>query len=148
MAEYIAKMVRTSGDDFMSGILNDLAQATRNGDDNTVLFLSTLYGVLSAAERDVEGMSKEELGVYRTMMAQNAKNVADLVVKEAAEARTRGLAGGGGSIYTLRAKRRNVRNKAQRRTRKGLVRQGSRTYRKTRRGTRPRKPYGRRAKGL
>jgi hypothetical protein len=42
-------------------------------------------------------------------------------------------AGRRSSIYTLRAKRRNVRNKEKRRTRKGLVRQGSRPHRKTRR---------------
>jgi hypothetical protein len=42
-------------------------------------------------------------------------------------------AGGRRRIYTLRSHRRNVRNQAKRRTRKGLLRQGSRPHRKTRR---------------
>jgi hypothetical protein len=132
---YIAKNFKA--DDFMNQLLIDIAQSSK-WDPSRATALEAIYGVLYQAEADVAGMEKADLAVYRAMMAQNALNA--LTAK--------GVEFGGGSIYTLRAKRRNVRNKAQRRTRKGLVRQGSRTYRKTRRGTRPRKPYGRRAKGL
>lgn len=123
-------------DDFMSQLLTDIGQAGK-WDPPRARALEAIYGVLEQAERDVAGMAKADLAVYRAMMAQNALNV--LTAK--------GF-GGGRSIYTLRAKRRNVRNKAQRRTRKGLVRQGSRAHRKTRRGSGARKPHGRRAKGL
>lgn len=58
--------------------------------------------------------------------------VRDLPEAPAAAAAGAGTAGRR-SIYTLRSKRRNVRNKTQRRAGKGLVRQGSRSHRKTRR---------------
>jgi len=134
---YIAKNFKA--DDFMGQLMNDIGQASKRGDIRAETTLMAIYGVLDQAERDVAGMETADIAMYRAMMAQNALNALTAKGVEF---------GGGGSIYTLRAKRRNVRNKAQRRTRKGLVRQGSRTYRKTRRGTRPRKPYGRRAKGL
>lgn len=124
-------------DDFMGQLLTDIAYASKF-DAPRARALEAIYGVLDQAEREVADMDKKDLAVYRAMMAQNALNA--LTAK--------GFGGGGRSIYTLRAKRRNVRNKAQRRTRKGLVRQGSRAHRKTRRGSGARKPHGRRPKGL
>jgi hypothetical protein len=132
--DYIAKHFRA--DDFMLELMNDIGQASK-WDPAQAIALEAIYGVLYRAERDVADMEKADLAVYRAMMAQNALNALT----------ARGVRFGGG-IYTLRAKRRNVRNKAQRRTRKGLVRQGPRTHRKARRGTRPRKSHRRRAKGL
>jgi len=64
--------------------------------------------------------------------------ISEIQAKIRAKAAAAPAGGGAGTygssrIYTLRAKRRNVRNKEKRRTRKGLVRQGSRPHRKTRR---------------
>lgn len=139
--EYVAK--NFTPDDFMVELMNDIGQASKRGNIRAETTLMAIYEVLNQSERAVAGMEKADIAMYRAMVAQNVLN----------ELTARGAGGGAGfgggrSIYTLRAKRRNVRNKAQRRTRKGLIRQGSRAHRETRRGTRPRKPHGRRAKGL
>ena len=74
-------------------------------------------------------------------IAESRKFVKDVQAKIMAELAGAGAAppsagagtAGGRRIYTLRSHRRNVRNQAKRRTRKGLLRQGSRPHRKTRR---------------
>jgi hypothetical protein len=96
-----------------------------------------IMNVLTQAERDVRHMDRAERETFRAMEAQNRLNDADAAVRktemEAAAGAGAGTAGRRRSIYTLRSKRRNVRNKTQRRAGKGLVRQGSRSHRKTRR---------------
>jgi hypothetical protein len=81
------------------------------------------YAIIKAAGEEV-GIKKLSIEKARILEARNL--VAEIQAKIRAKA-------GGGRIYTLRTKRRNVRNKEKRRTRKGLVRQGSRPHRKTRR---------------
>jgi hypothetical protein len=132
--DYVAKNFTPA--DFMTELMNEIAQVSKRGDIRAETNLMAIYGVLDQEERAIAGMEKADIAVYRAMVAQNALNALT----------ARGFEGG--AIYTLRAKRRNVRNKAQRRTRKGLVRQGSRTHRKARRGTGPRKSHRRRPKGL
>jgi hypothetical protein len=76
-------------------------------------------------------------GIINTIEKGRILEARSLVAEIQAKIRAKAGAGAGtafgGRIYTLRAKRRNVRNKEKRRTRKGLVRQGSRPHRKTRR---------------
>ena len=72
----------------------------------------------------------EAYAIINNVEKPKIKGLKNLVAEIQAKIRAKA---GGGRIYTLRAKRRNVRNKEKRRTRKGLVRQGSRPDRKTRR---------------
>lgn len=83
-------------------------------------------------ERDEAKKSKESEEIAKRkefVKAVQAKIMAEMKAASAGA----GTAGGRRRIYTLRSHRRNVRNQAKRRTRKGLLRQGSRPHRKTRR---------------
>ena len=69
--DYIAK--NFTRDDFMTVLIEDIAQSSK-WDPPRARALEAIYGVLDQAERDVAGMEKADLAVYRTMMALNALN--------------------------------------------------------------------------
>jgi hypothetical protein len=97
-------------------------------------------GVEEYARREASNKRREAAAkaydIINNIEKPKIKGLKNLVAEIQAKIRAKAGAGAGtygGRIYTLRAKRRNVRNKEKRRTRKGLVRQGSRPHRKTRR---------------